>query len=83
MKPTIVQSLQKIESIHGRVDYLKASQLKDVWGSWSKIDSICALYRTIKLTFLFKKCIETGALTYILSLTKLLTNIIRDVQTLF
>ena len=41
MKPTIVQSLQKIESIHGRVDYLKASQLKDVWGSWSKIDSIC------------------------------------------
>ena len=41
MKPTIVQSLQKIESIHGRVPFLKASQLKDVWGSWSKIDSIC------------------------------------------
>ena len=41
MKPTIVQSLQKIELIHGRVPFLKASQLKDVWGSWSKIDSIC------------------------------------------
>jgi len=40
-KPTIVESLQKIESIHGRVPYLKASQLKDVWDSWSKIDSIC------------------------------------------
>ena len=41
MKPTIVESLLMIESIHGRVPYLKASQLKDVWGSWSKIDSIC------------------------------------------